>query len=51
MLSPSTTLTRNTADDNAAFGIEVIPEAIPGLIDGRHNEASGNGNLTQCIGG
>ena len=39
-----TTLTRNTADFNHELGIE----AVPGVIDGGGNQASGNGNPLQC---
>jgi parallel beta-helix repeat protein len=42
----STTLTRNTADRNAALGID----AIAGTIDGGRNAATGNGDARQCIG-
>jgi hypothetical protein len=44
--SPSTTITRNTANDNGLYGIE----AVPGVIDGGGNRASGNGNAAQCVG-
>jgi parallel beta-helix repeat protein len=43
--SPSTTLTRNRALDNGDFGIE----AVPGVIDGGENKASGNGRTPQCL--
>jgi large repetitive protein len=43
--SPYVTLTRNTANDNLDFGIE----AVPGVIDGGGNRASGNGNPLQCL--
>jgi parallel beta-helix repeat protein len=46
VLSPFTTLTANTADRNALLGIE----AVAGVIDGGHNEASSNGNPAQCTG-
>jgi parallel beta-helix repeat protein len=39
-----TTVTRNTANDNRDLGIE----AVPGVIDGGGNRASGNGNVLQC---
>jgi parallel beta-helix repeat protein len=45
VLSARTTITRNTADDNAGFGIR----AVTGVIDGGHNRASGNG-LGKCTG-
>ena len=44
--SASTTITRNVADNNAAFGIE----AIPGVHDGGDNQARGNGAAEQCAG-
>ena len=37
-------MTRNTANDNRDLGIE----AVPGVIDGGGNRASGNGNVLQC---
>ena len=40
-----TTVTRNTADDNHDLGID----AVPGVIDGGGNRASGNGNPAQCL--
>jgi large repetitive protein len=45
VLSALTTITRNTADDNARLGIE----AVTGVIDGGHNRASGN-TVGQCTG-
>jgi hypothetical protein len=42
----ATTITRNIADDNGAFGIE----AAPGTTDGGNNHAHGNGNPAQCTG-
>jgi hypothetical protein len=42
--SPSTTLTRNVAVHNGDLGIE----AVPGVIDGDGNHATGNGNPLQC---
>lgn len=39
-----TTVTRNTANGNRDLGIE----AVPGVIDGGGNRASGNGNVLQC---
>jgi hypothetical protein len=36
----------DTANDNAAFGIE----AIAGVTDGGGNRATGNGAATQCSG-
>ena len=44
--SAATTITRNIADDNGAFGIE----AVPGVTDGGGNRADGNGNPAQCTG-
>jgi large repetitive protein len=38
------TLTANTANDNFGLGIE----AVPGVVDGGGNRASGNGNPLQC---
>jgi hypothetical protein len=48
--SPSTVITRNTANDNGgteytAYGIQ----AVPGVVDGGHNRAAGNTQLTQCL--
>ncbi|HZO60520.1 MAG TPA: right-handed parallel beta-helix repeat-containing protein [Solirubrobacterales bacterium] len=43
--SPSVTITRNTANDNGWYGIH----AVPGVIDGGGNRASGNGNPAQCV--
>jgi hypothetical protein len=42
--SPSTTLTRNTSNDNGDWGIL----AVPGVTDGGGNSASGNG-AGQCL--
>jgi parallel beta-helix repeat protein len=42
--SPSTTITRNVSDDNARWGIL----AVPGVIDGGGNTATGNG-AGQCL--
>jgi parallel beta-helix repeat protein len=42
--SPSTTLTRNVSNDNARWGIF----AVPGVVDGGHNTASGN-LVGQCL--
>jgi Periplasmic copper-binding protein (NosD)/Right handed beta helix region len=42
--SPSTTLRRNSANDNGDHGIE----AVPG-VRGQGNMASGNGNPLQCL--
>jgi Right handed beta helix region len=42
--SPSTTLTRNSSNDNGGWGIL----AVPGVIDGGGNTASGN-LLGQCL--
>ncbi|MEU0095161.1 right-handed parallel beta-helix repeat-containing protein [Kribbella sp. NPDC006257] len=42
--APTTTLTRNIADNNHNLGIE----AAPGVIDGGGNHASHNGNAAQC---
>ncbi len=41
---PAATLTANTANDNFDLGID----AVPGVIDGGGNTASGNGNPLQC---
>ena len=41
---PAATLTGNIANDNVDLGIE----AVPGVIDGGGNTASGNGNPVQC---
>jgi parallel beta-helix repeat protein len=41
----ATTITKNTANDNGKYGIE----AVPGVIDGGGNKASGNGNPLQCL--
>jgi large repetitive protein len=41
---PAATLTANTANDNFDLGIE----AMPGVVDGGGNMASGNGNPLQC---
>ena len=41
-----TLIANNTANDNADYGIQ----AVPGVIDGGGNTASGNGNPLQCIG-
>jgi parallel beta-helix repeat protein len=40
-----TVITSNAADDNVDLGIE----AVPGVIDGGGNTASGNGNAAQCL--
>jgi parallel beta-helix repeat protein len=40
-----TTVIRNTAKDNLDLGIE----AVPGVIDGGGNRATGNGNPAQCL--
>lgn len=42
--SPDTTITRNSSNDNAGWGIF----AVLGVIDGGHNTASGNG-AGQCL--
>ena len=42
--SPTTKLTRNEARRNGDLGIE----AVPGVIDGGGNKASGNGDPRQC---
>jgi parallel beta-helix repeat protein len=42
---PGTLIADNTANDNADLGIE----AVPGVIDGGGNTASGNGNPLQCL--
>jgi parallel beta-helix repeat protein len=41
----STVLTNNTANDNGELGIE----AVPGVIDGGGNRASGNTDPAQCL--
>jgi parallel beta-helix repeat protein len=41
---PAATLIANTATDNFDLGIE----AVPGVVDGGGNMASGNGNQLQC---
>jgi large repetitive protein len=43
--APGTLIRRNVANDNGDFGIE----AVEGVIDGRGNRASGNGNPLQCL--
>jgi parallel beta-helix repeat protein len=45
VLNATTTVTRNTANQNGDFGIE----AVPGVIDGGGNRAFGNGNPLQCL--
>jgi parallel beta-helix repeat protein len=45
VLSRSTTLTRNRAVRNGDLGID----AVPGVIDGGGNRASGNGDTRQCL--
>jgi Periplasmic copper-binding protein (NosD) len=42
--APGTTIRRNSSNDNGDLGIE----AVPGVIDGGGNTASGNGNPLQC---
>jgi hypothetical protein len=42
--APGTVIRRNTANDNGDLGIE----AVPGVVDGGGNHASGNGNPLQC---
>jgi hypothetical protein len=42
---PGTTIADNRANDNADYGIQ----AVPGVIDGGGNTASGNGNPLQCV--
>ncbi len=44
--SPGTLVRGNTANDNAALGIN----AVDGVIDGGDNHASGNGDPRQCVG-
>ena len=39
-----TTVTRSIANRNRDLGIE----AVPGIIDGGGNRATGNGNPAQC---
>jgi hypothetical protein len=41
----STRLAQNAANNNGDRGIE----AIPGVIDGGSNRASGNGNPLRCL--
>lgn len=43
--SPFTTITKNTANENAQLGINA-----PGAGDGGGNKASGNGDPAQCVG-
>ena len=43
--APGTVIRRNTANDNDDLGIE----AVPGVVDGGGNHASGNGNPLQCV--
>jgi parallel beta-helix repeat protein len=43
--TPDNLLIANVANDNGAFGIE----AVPGVIDGGRNRASGNGAPAQCL--
>jgi parallel beta-helix repeat protein len=43
--NPTTKLTRNEARRNGDLGIR----AVPGVIDGGGNEASGNGDPRQCL--
>jgi parallel beta-helix repeat protein len=42
--APGTTVTLNTTNDNHGLGID----AVPGVIDGGGNRATGNGNPLQC---
>ena len=42
---PGTVIADNGANDNADYGIQ----AVPGVIDGGGNTASGNGNPLQCL--
>lgn len=44
--APGAVVTRNVATDNGDLGIE----AVPGVVDGGGNQASGNGNPAQCTG-
>lgn len=44
VLAPGTTVTRNIANHNHDLGIS----AVPGVIDGGGNRATGNGNPAQC---
>jgi parallel beta-helix repeat protein len=44
--APGTTIRENVANDNGDLGIE----AVPGVVDGGGNRATGNGNPAQCIG-
>lgn len=43
--APTTTIRKNTANDNRRFGIK----AVPGVTDGGGNRARGNGNSIQCL--
>jgi type 1 fimbria pilin len=43
--APGTVIRRNTANDNGDLGIE----AVPGVVDGGGNHATGNGNPSQCV--
>jgi hypothetical protein len=43
--APGTLLKGNTADKNGDLGIE----AVPGVVDGGANHATGNGNAAQCL--
>jgi len=45
ILTADNRVTANVANDNGAFGIE----AVPGVIDGGRNRASGNGTPAQCL--
>jgi parallel beta-helix repeat protein len=42
--APGTTIRENVANDNGDLGIE----AVPGVVDGGGNRATGNGNPAQC---
>jgi hypothetical protein len=42
--NPLTTVTENRANFNGDLGIE----AVPGVIDGGGNTATGNGNPAEC---
>jgi hypothetical protein len=43
--APGTFIRANVATNNGDYGIE----AVPGVIDGGRNRASGNGNPLQCV--
>ena len=43
--SPTTTIVRNSANENGDLGIR----AVVGVTDGGGNTASGNGNAAECL--